>query len=70
MSVKYGYLTGEFEIDNTTDIMLEGYRVDSEGETVQINGIETSRDVTGLNVTIIGDSVEFKAWWFKYAPEK
>jgi len=68
--VKYGYITGEFEIDPSIDHVVSQYRIDSKGKRFDFMSIETTRDMTGKNVKIIGNSREFRDWRLKYMPKE
>lgn len=60
--IKYGYITGDFDVDTQLDVVCDVVRYDSKGKGVNVRQIKTSRYVADKNVIIIGDNKDFHTW--------
>lgn len=58
---QYGIITGGFTPE-PQEVTWEFKKYDSDENFETLNGIETLRDMTNENVTIIGNAKEFKKW--------
>lgn len=58
----YGYIIGEFDIDTLNDEWFEVERLDNSLQAEDFLCIETARDLSGLNFTIIGNNIAFNNW--------
>ena len=63
----YGYITGDFNVDTSDDVVWEFERVNQSGSTEFFLGIETVRDMASENVVIIGSNIDFMKWLNKYS---
>ncbi len=61
----YGIITGEFDVDPDYDAVEDLDRFNDSMEIEKVKTIETSRDVSGLNVKIIGNASAFAYWMIK-----
>lgn len=61
MNRQYGYTTGSFTPQGD-DIAWPFTAYDGGKVLISFTGVETSRDVSGENVFIVGDETEFGNW--------
>ena len=66
--VKYGYITGSFDIDTEQDVIWEFERINEDSSISYFIGIETIREVNKDNVILFASSIDFTKWLNEFQP--
>lgn len=67
--VKYGYITGSFDIDTEQDVIWEFERINEDSSISYFIGIETIREVNKDNVILFASSIDFTKWLNEFQPD-
>ena len=67
--VKYGYITGSFDIDTEQDVIWEFERINEDSSISYFIGIETIREVNKDNVILFASSIDFNKWLNEFQPD-
>jgi len=66
--IKYGYIDGSFT-PQEGDVIWNFDRYNENQTTTSYQGIKSARNLSGENIVIIGDNVDFREWLHEFEPD-